>query len=269
MKTIHVLQNNVYQPKLAELQIEAFAEQDWKSTQDWYRMACFLLATDAVQYNRKLLQFAYGCARQSWKSLALPSQKALILSEMFADNIVIDEELRQRVEDQARDVSFETGDQSSICYQYCIVVDSLNYGIFAVDATTQRESQIDRSVCADYFRDLVYNPFHEPPSIDDSWLYAHHSAVYLLAQDIYYGYRFDRLCELADALEHAGCTNPMILDHCRSTGPHLRGCWVLDLLLEPHRNPFKRLLSQAPIPGDRVAAYFRTNEPRDPFSLYS
>jgi hypothetical protein len=40
-----------------------------------------------------------------------------------------------------------------------------------------------------------------------------------------------RLAVLADALEEAGCTDADILSHCRSAGPHVRGCWVIDLLL--------------------------------------
>lgn len=41
----------------------------------------------------------------------------------------------------------------------------------------------------------------------------------------------DRLAILADALEEAGCTDEAILSHCRGQGPHVRGCWVVDLLL--------------------------------------
>jgi hypothetical protein len=41
----------------------------------------------------------------------------------------------------------------------------------------------------------------------------------------------DRLAVLADALEDAGCTNADILNHCRQPGVHVRGCWVVDLLL--------------------------------------
>jgi hypothetical protein len=36
---------------------------------------------------------------------------------------------------------------------------------------------------------------------------------------------------LADALQEAGCTDPEVLSHCRGTGEHVRGCWVIDLLL--------------------------------------
>jgi hypothetical protein len=43
---------------------------------------------------------------------------------------------------------------------------------------------------------------------------------------------FDPLGMLAlgDALEEAGCTNPEMLEHCRSGGPHHRGCWVIEEL---------------------------------------
>jgi hypothetical protein len=40
-----------------------------------------------------------------------------------------------------------------------------------------------------------------------------------------------RLAVLSDALEEAGCTDADILSHLRSPGPHVRGCWALDLVL--------------------------------------
>jgi hypothetical protein len=42
---------------------------------------------------------------------------------------------------------------------------------------------------------------------------------------------FECLPVLADALEDAGCTEAAILEHCRGPGPHVRGCWVVDLIL--------------------------------------
>lgn len=41
----------------------------------------------------------------------------------------------------------------------------------------------------------------------------------------------ERLAVLSDALEEAGCTRDEILSHLRSSGPHVRGCWVVDTLL--------------------------------------
>jgi hypothetical protein len=40
-----------------------------------------------------------------------------------------------------------------------------------------------------------------------------------------------RLAVLADALEEAGCDQADLLSHLRDPGPHVRGCWVIDLLL--------------------------------------
>jgi len=33
-------------------------------------------------------------------------------------------------------------------------------------------------------------------------------------------------------MSKAGCTNQDILSHCRGPGPHGRGYWVVDLVLE-------------------------------------
>jgi len=38
-------------------------------------------------------------------------------------------------------------------------------------------------------------------------------------------------CRLADALLNAGCEDDEVIDHCRGYRPHVRGCWVIDLLL--------------------------------------
>jgi hypothetical protein len=52
-----------------------------------------------------------------------------------------------------------------------------------------------------------------------------------LAKGAYLARSFDSLPILADALEDAGCTDRALLDHLRGPGPHVRGCWALDLLL--------------------------------------
>jgi hypothetical protein len=45
----------------------------------------------------------------------------------------------------------------------------------------------------------------------------------------------DRLAALADALARAGCDDAEILAHLRDDGPHVRGCWALDLVLAANR----------------------------------
>jgi len=79
-------------------------------------------------------------------------------------------------------------------------------------------------------RDIFGNPFR-PVTVNPGWLAWNDGTVPRIAQAIYDERAFDRMTILADALEDAGCTDQDILGHCRSGGEHVRGCWVVDLLL--------------------------------------
>jgi hypothetical protein len=65
-------------------------------------------------------------------------------------------------------------------------------------------------------------------SLDRTWQMQ--NAV-MLANLIYDERAFNRLPILADALEDAGCDSAEILAPLRRPGPHVRGCWALDLIL--------------------------------------
>lgn len=65
-------------------------------------------------------------------------------------------------------------------------------------------------------------------TFDPSW---RTEATVGLAAGIYDERAFERLPILADALEEAGCEDEAILSHCREPGVHVRGCWVVDLVL--------------------------------------
>ena len=52
-----------------------------------------------------------------------------------------------------------------------------------------------------------------------------------LARQMYESRDFSPMPILADALQDAGCDNEDVLSHCRGPGPHVRGCWVVDLVL--------------------------------------
>jgi hypothetical protein len=78
-------------------------------------------------------------------------------------------------------------------------------------------------------RDIFGNPFRSV-FVHPSWLAWNDGIVVKVAQAIYDDRAFDRLPVLADTLEDAGCHDADILGHCRHPGPHVRGCWVVDLL---------------------------------------
>jgi hypothetical protein len=86
-------------------------------------------------------------------------------------------------------------------------------------------------------REVTGNPF-QPVVIQRGWLTDGDGAVVRLAQAAYEERQLPsglldnaRFAVLADALEEAGCTDETILGHCREPGEHVRGCWLLDLLL--------------------------------------
>jgi hypothetical protein len=71
------------------------------------------------------------------------------------------------------------------------------------------------------------NPFR-PVTLDPRWL---SSTVLDLARTIYDEKVFERMPILGDALMDAGCDCEEIIKHCQGPGPHVRGCWVVDLVL--------------------------------------
>jgi hypothetical protein len=87
-----------------------------------------------------------------------------------------------------------------------------------------------RKVALQLIEDIFGNPFR-PTFIDPNWLAWNDGTVVKLAKTIYDNRRWEVMPILADALEDAMCTDRDILDHCRGPGPHVRGCWVVDLIL--------------------------------------
>jgi hypothetical protein len=99
-------------------------------------------------------------------------------------------------------------------------------GVAARNPTLVEQTQL--------LRDVVGNPFR-PVSINITWLTPTVINLATVAYDnrILPGGTLEpaRLAVLADALQEAGCSNSAILDHLRGPGPHVRGCWVVDLIL--------------------------------------
>jgi hypothetical protein len=87
--------------------------------------------------------------------------------------------------------------------------------------------EAERRAQAGLLRCIAGNPFR-PVAPEPGWLT---STAAGLASGIYAERAFDLLPVLADALQDAGCGDADVLAHCRGPGPHVRGCWVVDLVL--------------------------------------
>jgi hypothetical protein len=102
----------------------------------------------------------------------------------------------------------------------------------AVCALSRRQCGLLRCIFGD--------PFRPPPALAPALLRWNGGTAVKLAQAAYDDRHLPegvldngRLAVLADALEEAGCDNTEVFAHLRQQGqPHVRGCWVVDLLLE-------------------------------------
>jgi hypothetical protein len=96
----------------------------------------------------------------------------------------------------------------------------------ALGASGERSLALRRAY-AEVLRDVFGNPFR-PVAFDPDW---RTDTARSLACGMYESREFSAMPILADALQEAGCDRPDILDHCLGVGPHVRGCWAVDLLL--------------------------------------
>jgi hypothetical protein len=198
-------------------------EKEWLEGAEVKTMLTFLHEKAS---DRKLRLFAVACCRTNWDALTeSDSRKAVEVAERFADNLASMDELSEAERDgllAAYEVQ-NRGDEPHYAY-------AAKYAADMQPGAPTACSFLAASKVASiwYLRCIFGNPFR-PVSVDPSW---RTSNVTALAQAIYDEKAFDRLPILADALEDAGCDNQDILSHCRQPGEHVRGCWVVDLVLE-------------------------------------
>ncbi len=203
-----------------------------------------------VVSSRKLRLFACACCRD-WSNLPpdpLPPD-TIEAAERFADGEATEEELRAA---QKRAPSTPSPTLPFFCQHTAVAVkDAWTAALvepwlaagnrFALLEEPSPLASDWKSQCrhaADLLRDIFGNPFPPPPAIDPAWLAYNNGTVKQLAQAAYEERELPsghldrhRLAVLADALEEAGCQDAELLAHLRSPGPHVRGCFAVDLLL--------------------------------------
>ena len=214
---------------------------------------------------RKLRLFSCACCRTVWDMLADErSRRGLEAAECHADNpghLAEDDEVLERCFEAMADASgdsesaefghtkWHAATTSAHCIllpfrwldaldasretrqaESCYLFETVHNGV----AVPFPEPEIsDGSAHSALIRCIFGNPFC-PITINPIWLTP---PVASLAQSAYDERIMplgeldsDRFAVLSDALEEAGCDDTAILNHLRSPGPHVRGCWAVDLL---------------------------------------
>jgi hypothetical protein len=181
--------------------------------------------------NRKLRLFACACCRAVWSLFKAQSERSVIeVAERFADGLVSGAELYQ----SWRNIK----SNSMVALTAAGVADS--NAAYAASKTAKRAREV-ASVCglqgaatrnsqATLLRDIIGNPYRAL-SLFPTVLTWNDRTIPKIAAGIYEERAFGRMPILHDALLDAGCDDEDILAHCRAEGPHVRGCWVIDLIL--------------------------------------
>jgi hypothetical protein len=210
-------------------------EMEWLSCTD---VGELLDAVYGLASERKAHLYACACCRRV--AHLFPDERIIHpveAAEYYADGRMSVGELHEAC-NRAFDVGSTAGTAASnLCLpQFWTTDDCKQVASMTRCAVAERSGDPDAAArseekCqAGILRDLFGNPFHRI-TVDPAWLQWNESAVVKLAQVIYDECRFHELPVLADALEDAGCDNAVILSHCRGGGPHVRGCWIVDLFL--------------------------------------
>jgi hypothetical protein len=226
-------------------------EADWNSCTDPQVMLEFLRDSNRLS-ERKARLFGCACCRRIWRLLHRgQSRRAVEEAERYADGLV-DEAALLDIDTTATAGADEDGPdryRAAVAARISARVSPMPSAVadFAQRAVTcepgsghylasfRQERAAQGALLRDLFGPLPFREVH----IDPTWLRWNDGAVLRLATAIYEERQLPsgtldngRVAILADALLDAGCDNEEVLGHCRQQGEvHVRGCWVIDLLL--------------------------------------
>jgi hypothetical protein len=199
-------------------------EAEWLSCTDPAPMLAFLRGKAR---DRKLHLFILSCYRRYWffrfNDIA---QRAAEVLERYADNTATAEELKKT----------RRGPEMN----WMRFKDLIRAATTMSEHVASHQGQpsaytAERSLQSSYLRDIFPFPFHSV-SLDSRWLAppVRSMATAAYEERALPSGELDttRLSVLADALEDAGCSSADLLAHLRSPGPHVRGCWAVDTILD-------------------------------------
>jgi hypothetical protein len=235
-------------------------EEEWLTSRDPKSMLAYL---GYLVGERKLRLFAATCCRQVWHNLVdVRSKAAVEAAERYADGLLSQEDVAEacaaaeeltpaemRIPELRR---LGQAERAELCaawaagsvartqdgWEFRVHVDDvLDNTLQAVeDQSFGASKEVVTAALACLFRDIFSNPFRPLPPLDPAWL-QQHDVLVRLAQAAYNNRVMpagtldpDRVAVLADALEDASAGGDLIA-HLRGPGPHVRGCHVIDLLL--------------------------------------
>jgi hypothetical protein len=181
---------------------------------------------------RKLRLFACACCRALDALMASPANRVAIeTAERFADGRASREKLSAAQKACSPSVKSSPARANTKLFVLASAASACAYANDWLAATwcslSVRNGGLRFPEQVTLLRDIIGNPFR-PVSFTPM---GRTTDAVRIARTMYQSRAFEDMPILADALEDAGCDNAELLAHCRGPGPHVRGCWVVDLLL--------------------------------------
>jgi len=187
---------------------------------------------------RKLRLFAVACCRRVSHMLTAEAREGVELAEHVAEGLADSTECKKG-RDKALHAGWVMDDafrhrrgpaKAAVCKALC-----RQPYLAATGSARRTKSYVDNQ--CHLLRDIIPCPFISV-DLKSEWIAWTGGIVIRLAEAAYQERTMPegtideaRLAVLGDALEEAGCQDEEILKHCREQGIHVRGCWLLDLLL--------------------------------------
>jgi hypothetical protein len=227
-------------------------EAEWLACDDPQKMLDYLLQ-DRVS-DRKMRLFGVASCRRVWSFLTTPtSREAVEMSERRADDPSFHKKMVSagRQVQQSPDSELDRNVTTLMemlrvrspfgAARECTRVDAWEAATrvtaFVIQFAWPNEQSSKMSLVS-FLCEIIGNPFHPPFPMPPDVLSWNNHTVPRIAQTIYEERKLpegtldnSRLAILADALLDAGCEDENLIHHCRSEGPHVRGCWAMDLIL--------------------------------------
>jgi hypothetical protein len=210
---------------------ERVTEAEWLASTDPERM---LREVGPAASTRMLRLFMCACCRRVWEDIDPYYRAAVEATEKYLEGEATDGEFWSAASDvgiawSLHRASYECSDaeEAAACLTF---PDPLEGAISCVQSALAscRPTRVSEAAAqASLLRCIFGNPFR-PAGVLSGW---RTDAVLGLSRAAYGSRDFALMPILADALQDAGCGDEQLLGHCRSSGTHVRGCWVLDLVL--------------------------------------
>ena len=203
-------------------------EAEWLACSDPQKMLEFLQGKAS---ERKLRLFAAACCRRSWPLLTDErSREAVEVAERYADGIGNARGLRFAFSCAADAFAYAASAHTADAQAAAGAANAARpeAGYYARYVTPRKEHP---GPLRDLFGPLPFRPVTVSPGWQTPQVVAQAQAAYDERELPAGTLDPTRLAVLADALEEAGCADQTVLEHLRGAGPHVRGCWAVDLLL--------------------------------------